>query len=171
MTTNKHVLKIVTYAIFSFAMTASAQLIAQDKKPVNADTLLVPKIETNTSLLSMTFDEEKKIIDYVFLEPSIDKRIWRRHLKTNLQACIDNAIKLGSPSGNYKIRVKFLIEKDGTISKTKALDDVGFGLCDCAEKIMLTGPKWFPKVERGKTISSYQIQEITFIISDKKSEY
>ena len=67
-------------------------------------------------------------------------------------------------AGTYTVNVRFLVEKDGSISDVVALNDPGYGLAKAAEKVVKTGPKWTPGQQGGKTVRSYHTQPINFVI-------
>lgn len=69
--------------------------------------------------------------------------------------------------GQYTVNVRFLVEKDGSISDVKAVDDPGYGLADASVKVVKTGPRWWPGVYEGKIVRSYHTQPITFVINEK----
>jgi periplasmic protein TonB len=56
----------------------------------------------------------------VDIEPSVDIQQWIDHLTKNLQPYIDKAAKNGMKPGQYTINVRFLVEKDGSISYAEA---------------------------------------------------
>src|SRR5436190_13901258 len=61
---------------------------------------------------------------------SIDPQVWRHHLETALLPIMNKALKKKIPLGTYKVDVKFLVEKDGSISNVVALNDPGYGLAE-----------------------------------------
>jgi periplasmic protein TonB len=103
----------------------------------------------------------------VDIEPSVDIQQWIDHLTKNLQPYIDKAAKNGMKPGQYTINVRFLVEKDGSISYAEALNDPGFGLAKGAVKVLKNGPKWNPGEEKGREIRSFNTQPITFVIQKK----
>ena len=100
----------------------------------------------------ITIDGE--IFQELEVSPSVDKDLWREHLQANLQKLIEKAAKKGMKAGSYTIHVRFLVEKDGSISDVKALDDPGFGLAKGSEKVIKTSPKWKPGMINGKPVRS-----------------
>jgi protein TonB len=66
--------------------------------------------------------------------------------------------------GTYIVQVKFLVEKDGSISDVHALNDPGYGLAKAAEKVLRTSPRWSPGEQNGRKVRSYHTQPITFMI-------
>ena len=101
------------------------------------------------------------------MDASVDRLQWRRHLETKLLPVIERAAKAGMKAGQYTVNVRFLVEKDGSISNVAALNDPGYGLAYGAVNVVRTGPKWIPGEQNGRKVRSYHTQPITFVISDK----
>ena len=91
---------------------------------------------------------------------------WIDHLTNNLQPAIVKAAKKGMKAGRYDVNVKFLVEKDGSISDAQALNDPGYGLAKAAVKVLKSGPRWSPGEQNGKKVRSYHTQPITFVIQE-----
>jgi periplasmic protein TonB len=81
-----------------------------------------------------------------------------------LRDVIFNAAKAGMKIGKYTIHVRFVVEKDGSITNVQALDDPGFGTKKSVEKIIRKGPKWRPAETAGQKVRSYRTQPVTFMI-------
>ena len=147
------------------ALTAIAQAPRKDSlyKTAPADTLLQNKAAVNGS----TTADGQTVFQSVEIEASVDINQWRQHLQAHLMAPIAKAAKKGMRVGTYTVNVRFLVEKDGSISDVKALDDPGYGLAAASEKVVKTGPGWSPGVYKGKIVRSYHTQPITFVISEK----
>ena len=101
------------------------------------------------------------------VEASVDMVQWRKHLESNLMPILDAAAKAGIKSGTYTVYVRFIVEKDGSISDVKALNDVGYGLTQGAIKVVRTGPKWKAGEQNGRKVRSYHTQPIGFMITEK----
>ena len=109
---------------------------------------------------------ELVVFERVEVEASVDKTEWRLHLEKELQMLIEKAASKGMKAGQYIINVRFLVEKDGSISYVKAVNNPGFGLAKGAEKVVKNGPKWTPGMQNGRKVRSYHTQPITFVISE-----
>ena len=103
----------------------------------------------------------------VRIEARVDRKAWIAHLQKELQPIIENAARNGIKPGIYTVHVRFLVEKDGSISEVKALHDPGKGLGRGAEYVVKTGPKWNPAELNGKKVRSYHTHPITFVISEE----
>lgn len=51
-----------------------------------------------------------------------------------------------------KVYVTFIIGKDGSLSETKILKDIGFGTGNEALRVLQLCPKWFPAKLKGKEV-------------------
>lgn len=115
--------------------------------------------------------QTKEISDHIFekveIEASVNLAQWRTHLEKNLLSYIENAARRGIKAGYHTVNIRFLVEKDGSISDVKALNDPGYGLAQGAVKVVRTGPKWKAGELNGKKVRSYHTQPITFVIQEE----
>lgn len=128
----------------------------------NVFTLNVKKYCGNDTLPNI---EQNKTPDTVEVEATVDVQAWKQNLETGLQPIVEKAARKGMKPGLYTVQVRFLIEKDGSISDVKALNDPGYGLAKGVEKIISKGPKWTPGTVNGKVVRSYHSQPVSFVIS------
>ncbi len=80
---------------------------------------------------------------------------------------IEDAASSGMSPGNVTVNVRFLVERDGSITSVQALNDPGYGLAKGAEEVVKRGPKWSPGEQNGKKVRSYHTQPITFQIQEQ----
>ena len=80
-------------------------------------------------------EDENKIFEKVEIEASVDIRQWRRHLESQLQRYIEDAASQGMNPGQYTVQVRFLVERDGSITDVKALNEPGYGLAKVQKKL------------------------------------
>lgn len=111
--------------------------------------------------------DENFIYEKIEVEPRVNVQKWRNQLENNLRKPIGKAAKNGMKAGHYTVLVRFLVEKDGTITDVKALNDPGYGLGEASANVVRTGPRWIPGEHKGKKVRSYHTQPITFVISEK----
>ena len=111
-------------------------------------------------------EDENKIFEKVEIEASVDIKQWRRHLESQLQRYIEDAASQGMNPGQYTVQVRFLVEKDGSITDVRSLNDPGYGLGKGAEEVVRRGPKWSPGEQNGRKVRSYHTQPITFVVSE-----
>lgn len=83
---------------------------------------------------------------------------WMSYLKDQLRYP-EAAQKTGTQG---TIRVQITIEKDGSLSEVKALDNPGGGLAEEAVRVLKQGPKWNPAEQNGGKVANRLIQSITF---------
>ena len=102
----------------------------------------------------------------VEIEASVNMNAWIAHLTKELQPIIEKAAKKGMKAGKYVVHVKFLVEKDGSISYAEALNDPGKGLGKGAVQVVKSGPRWKPGEQNGKKVRSYHTQPISFVITE-----
>lgn len=83
---------------------------------------------------------------------------WQRFLINSLvypQAAVDK-------EAQGTVLMEFVVEKDGSITGLKALNDPGFGLTEEALRVMRLSGNWLPAKQHGKIVRSYRTQPITF---------
>jgi protein TonB len=112
-------------------------------------------------------DLDSSVFDKLEVEASVDPISWRKHLEKELMPVIENAAKKGMKPGHYIVTVRFLVERDGSISEAKALNNPGFGLAKASEKVIKSSPKWTPGEQNGRKVRSYHTQPITYVISEQ----
>jgi len=90
---------------------------------------------------------------------------WRKFLekKLNPNVPVDN----GAPAGIYKVYVQFVVGKDGNINDVKALTNNGYGMEQEVVRLIRTGPKWIPAIQRGRNVNAYRKQPVTFQVEDE----
>jgi protein TonB len=108
---------------------------------------------------------DSTIFETIEVEPSVNKAEWISHLEKKLQPVVESAAAAGMKPGKYQVDVRFIVEKDGTISSVKALNDPGFGVARGAVRVVRTGPKWSPGMQNGRVVRSYHTQPLIFMIS------
>lgn len=91
---------------------------------------------------------------------------WRHFLETHLQTVIEKAARIFKP-GQYTLAIRFLVEKDGSISDVKPLTAYGHGIEEAVVKIFKDAPRWTPGYVYGKAVRSYHTQPITFLILEQ----
>jgi periplasmic protein TonB len=92
---------------------------------------------------------------------------WRRYLERNLNANV--AADDGAPTGNYTVKVQFIVDKEGNISNVQAIEKPK-ACPSCgpeAEKVIKRGPKWEPAVQNGRNVIYQAIQFITFQVAEE----
>lgn len=121
-------------------------------------------IELQKDSLPRSGSVDTTVFDKTDIGATTDTVTWRKHLQVGLMDVIISAAKAGMKVGKYTIHVRFIVEKDGSISNVHALDDLGYGTKKAVEKIVRTGPKWVPAEIGGEKVRSYKTQPVTFMI-------
>lgn len=128
--------------------------------------LAAPPVDEGKGVVEAPKEDPDKVFEKVEIEAKVDPGAWRRHLERNLQRYIEDAASQGMTPGTYTIQVKFLVERDGTITDVRSLTDPGHGLGKGAEDVVKKGPKWSPGIQNGKEVRSYHTQPITFVVQE-----
>lgn len=92
---------------------------------------------------------------------------WKRYLERNLNANV--AADDGAPTGNYTVKVQFIVDKTGGISNVQAIE-VPKACPSCgpeAVKVIKRGPKWEPAVQNGRNVIYQAIQYVTFQVAEE----
>lgn len=97
--------------------------------------------------------------------PSVDAGAWRSFLEKYTMSFIEEIGKK-APTGNYTVNVRFIVERDGTISNVSVLNDPGYGIGSKVLEMMKHAPKWKPAIQNQRVVRSYHTQPITFVIAD-----
>lgn len=92
---------------------------------------------------------------------------WKRYLERNLNANV--AAEDGAPVGNYTVKVQFIVDKEGGISKVQAIE-VPKACPGCgpeAIKVIQKGPKWEPAIQNDRKVIYQAIQYVTFQVAEE----
>lgn len=83
-----------------------------------------------------------------------------------------NSAKFSSSTGTLDVRLKFIVEKDGTFSDIQVLNESTEGLGEEAIRVLETMPVWKPATHNGKIVRSAFTLPMRMIVSneDKKTE-
>lgn len=60
------------------------------------------------------------------------------------------------------VKVQLVVDKQGHVSDVKALNQLGGGLSEEAERVIKTGPDWVPAKQNGKLVTYRFVQTLTF---------
>lgn len=92
---------------------------------------------------------------------------WKRYLERNLDANV--AANDGATTGNYTVKVQFIVDKSGAISNVQAIE-VPKACPSCgpeAVKVIKKGPAWEPAVQNGRNVIYQAIQFVTFQVAEE----
>jgi len=87
---------------------------------------------------------------------------WRIFLRKNLNpsVLVDN----GAKPGTYKVIVRFIVSKDGSISDIYCVDDPGYGSCEEAIRVIKKTRNWIPALVNGNKVNAYRSQPFTYVV-------
>lgn len=112
------------------------------------------------------YDENgKEIKDYIFLKEAEfpgGGAAWMRYVSKNIKTKVP--VKNGAPYGEYKVIVRFIVGKDGTISDAIAETRFGYGMEMEALRVIQNAPKWKNAIQYNKPVNAYRRQPITFVV-------
>jgi periplasmic protein TonB len=89
---------------------------------------------------------------------------WQKYLERNLNSSAPT--DAGAPGGLYTVSVTFVVERDGTITDVKAMNDPGYGTAEEAVRVIKKGPKWTPAVQNGRNVRFQAVQKVTFQVEE-----
>ena len=92
---------------------------------------------------------------------------WKKYLERNLDANV--AANDGAPTGNYTVKVQFIVDKEGNISNVQAIE-VPKPCPSCgpeAIKVIKKGPQWDPAIQNGRKVIYQAIQFVTFQVAEE----
>jgi protein TonB len=133
----------------------------------NLQVQVPPVVEESKGTVEAPKIDENEIFQKVEIEAKVDPKQWRRHLESQLQRYIEDAASQGMSPGQYTVQVRFLVERDGSITDVSALNDPGYGLGKGAVDVVKRGPRWSPGEQNGRKVRSYHTQPITFVIAEE----
>jgi hypothetical protein len=126
----------------------------KDEKKTNVDKIEIINERTNN-----------KPIDYdaVFEPSGLDVMPIPEHGLENLYDFIyDNyIIPDGAEEYMGKVKISFIIEKDGSLSTFKITRDFGFGTGSEAVRVLKMSPKWIPGKVKNRIVRSTYVLPIT----------
>lgn len=135
----------------------------------NKTQIVQAPIEDNSKAVEVpkADDDEGKIFTKVEVDASFPggETAWRRYLERNLDA--NTPIDNGAPEGTYRVIVRFIVAKDGSVSDVQPETNFGYGMEAEAVKIIKKGPKWTPAIQNGRSVSAYRRQPVTFIVQEQ----
>lgn len=107
-------------------------------------------------------DDENKVFTKVEVEAAFPggDAAWSNYLSRNLNA--DVPVENGAPEGTYKVTVRFIVSKDGSLSDIQCENDPGYGMCNEATRVLKKTKGWTPAIQNGRNVNAYRRQPIVF---------
>ena len=87
---------------------------------------------------------------------------WRNYLRKTLNASV--LVDNGAKAGKYKVIVRFIVSKDGSISDIHCIDDPGFGSCEESIRVIKKTRNWIPALVNGNKVNAYRSQPFTYVV-------
>ena len=84
---------------------------------------------------------------------------WIRSLQDSLNRSMP--VKNKAKAGTYIVSIRFLIEKNGSITDMVCLKDPGFGMCEQVKAALRKKFKWGPQVESSGKVRRYHTTSTT----------
>jgi protein TonB len=111
-------------------------------------------------------DDENAIVTFVEIEAGFPggEAAWKNYLERTLNR--DTPTDNGAEPGVYKVIVKFVVSKDGSLSDVTCENDPGFGMCAEAIRVIKKTRNWIPAIQNGKNVNAYRRQAITWSIAN-----
>ncbi|RZK12560.1 MAG: hypothetical protein EOO46_02670, partial [Flavobacterium sp.] len=144
--------------------TVNRNVTTKDSSTLKEVTVVGFKLDKNRE------NKNEPIFEKSEFTPSIDKDEWRAFLAKNMTPIIEYAANKNIPEGNYTVNVRFIVEKDGSLSDVSVLNDPGYGVGAKVLEMMKFAPKWKPAIQNQRVVRSYHMQPITFQIQESKEE-
>jgi protein TonB len=141
--------RVLLFFFFSLYFFCSNQTLAQNNT--------LPVSETSQIAEDTTvFEKPDTAASFVGGENA-----WRQFLERKLNP--ELAVKNGAPVGTYTVYVRFIVEKDGTLSGIQPLTKHGYGMEEEMVRVIKMSPKWKPAVYNGVMVRAYRKQPIRFM--------
>jgi hypothetical protein len=142
-------------AVLSFSFSSSYGQI--NIKPDTASFNLSGYIDT-TTMKDMNFMVTNPRYKAQF---SGGKTAWKQFLLANINVVVP-LIK-HAPTGNYLVRVRYVVDKSGALRDFGAESNCGYGMEDELIRCLKTSPAWVPaNLEKGIKVSTTMRQFVTF---------
>jgi protein TonB len=150
-----------------------ARISMMNKEGVKDETYVAPPLETQGIGAVEPIKKPAEDFEKVFLKVEKEAQFpggleaWKKYLERTLNANI--AVDDGAPTGNYTVKVRFIVDREGGISNVQAFD-VPASCPGCgseAVRVIKRGPRWEPAIQNGKEVVYQAVQSITFQVSDQ----
>jgi periplasmic protein TonB len=121
---------------------------------------------TNKTVKKKVVKVEEDIIFTKVEEPKAEfvggDSAWNVFVQKNLIA--DVAKKNGAPTGTYTAIIKFIIDKDGSLSNFEIVTNPGYGTAEEAIRLLKTSPNWIPLRSGDTKLKFVRRQPVTFVV-------
>jgi antitoxin component YwqK of YwqJK toxin-antitoxin module len=98
-------------------------------------------------------------------EPANGIKGWQQFLSNGLQRILESKANSRQwPAGQRTVAIRFIVEKDGTLSGFLPLTENGKGMEEEVIKLLQRSPRWTLGRQWGRVVRSYHTQPLTFVI-------
>jgi TonB family protein len=113
---------------------------------------------------------ELKVFDKVDIEAEFPGGLsgWKDFVINNLDPGVP--ANKGAPVGQYTVVVRFIVDKDGSVTGIKALTNYGYGMEAEVIRMIKRSPKWTPAQQGGRFVKAYRQQPVTFVVQEEKKK-
>jgi hypothetical protein len=87
---------------------------------------------------------------------------WKDFLVANINNDVAKKAANGSKHFQQRVVITFIVEKDGTLSNIKVMNEVHPALRDEALRVIRLSPSWVPAEQNGRKVKAYRQQPLTF---------
>lgn len=94
---------------------------------------------------------------------------WRLHVYKNIQRGLIRRNK--APNGQYKLKLNFYVNVDGSVSDVTVDKDPGFGIKEEALRLFHNAAKWYPGYINGKKVRMNTHLVVVFTLDDTMLDY
>lgn len=113
-------------------------------------------------------DDDSADQDYDKVFSKVEKRAefpggdngWKDFVSRNINTRVP--IKHRAPAGQYRVVIKFTIDKDGHVMDVTAETDPGYGMAEEAIRVIKKSPKRIPAEQMGRVVKSRKSQPFIF---------
>ncbi|MBN9351688.1 MAG: energy transducer TonB [Chitinophagaceae bacterium] len=109
--------------------------------------------------------EKKEDPDKIFTKVEVEAQFpgganaWRNYVTRAIQSHLDEFTE----SDYGTVIVKFVVDKQGTVSDVQAQNMQGTKLAEIAVNAIRKGPKWIPAQQNGRYVNAYRLQPVTLV--------
>jgi len=112
-------------------------------------------------------DTSSKIFEKVDMEASFPggEDSWRKFLVKNILKITSQALRTKIPSAIYSVTVKFIVEKDGSITIYETVSNPkNIYLEEKCSGMIQKSPKWQPAMQNHKIVKAFRLQPLTIVM-------
>ena len=151
--------------VYKAARLKSGGLINESNN-LNRIQLLDSNIDSVKKYEKSNADSENKLVAKIEVDASYSsgQSGWNAYLSNNIDGHIPT--ENGAPVGTYTVIVRFIIEKDGSVSNVIPETNFGFGMEYELVSIIKKSGSWTPALQNGNPVIAYKRQSLTFTVKE-----